>query len=170
MYLKLILTLLNFFILFSSHHKEANHVHETYISITSINLKEDKKVEISMELNTADFIYVFEKETNQKISAISKNNIEYFNDSLVLSFINNHFKIKNNKEVLPLEILGNEVLNDGSFMVYILSKMKQKPKSFLVENNIFMDVFHRQKNMINLTGLINQSITLTKYETSHQFL
>ena len=170
MSLKLILTSLSFLVLFSSHHKEANHVHETYISITSINLKEDKKVEISMELNTADFIYVFEKETNQKISAISKNNIEYFNDSLVLSFINNHFKIKNNEEVLPLEILGNEVLNDGSFMVYILSKMKQKPKSFLVENNIFMDVFHRQKNMINLTGLINHSTTLTKYETSYQFL
>ena len=170
MSLKLILSLLSFFILFSSQHKEANHIHETYISITSINLKEDKTVEISMELNTSDFIYVFEKETNQKISALSKNNIEYFNDSLVLSFINNHFRIKNNEKDLPLEILGNEVLNDGAFMVYILSKMKQRPKSFLVENNIFMDVFHRQKNMINITGLINQSITLTKYETSHQFL
>ena len=56
------------------------------------------------------------------------------------------------------------------FMVYILSKMKKRPKSLLVENNIFMDVFHRQKNMINLTGLINQSTTLTKYETSYQFL
>mgnify|MGYP003325928744 FL=1 len=55
-------------------------------------------------------------------------------------------------------------------MVYILSKMKKRPKSLLVENNIFMDVFHRQKNMINLTGLINQSTTLTKYETSYQFL
>ena len=121
MFLKLILSLLSFFILFSSHHKEANHIHETYISITSINLKEDKTVEISMELNTSDFIYVFEKETNQKISALSKNNIEYFNDSLVLSFINNHFRIKNNERDLPLEILGNEVLNDGSFMVYILS-------------------------------------------------
>tara|TARA_B100001027_G_scaffold44829_1_gene29100 strand:+ start:607 stop:1119 length:513 start_codon:yes stop_codon:yes gene_type:complete len=167
--LKLILSLLSFFILSSSHHKEANLDHETYISITSINLREDKTVEISMELNTSDFIYVFEKETNQKISALSKNNIEYFNDSLVLSFINNHFRIKNNEKDLTLEILGNEVLNDGSFMVYILSKMKQSPKSFLVENNIFIDVFHRQKNMINLSGLINQSITLTKYETSHQF-
>ena len=39
--------------------------------ITSINLKEDKTVEI-YELNTSDFIYVFEKETNQKISAIKK--------------------------------------------------------------------------------------------------
>ena len=170
MSLKLILSLLSFLILFSSLHKEANHDHETYVSITSINLKEDKTVEISMELNTSDFIYVFEKETNQKISALSKNNIEYFNDSLVLSYINNHFRIKNNEKDLPLEILGNEVLNDGSFMVYILSKMKQRPKSFLVENNIFMDVFHSQKNMINITGLINQSITLTKYETSHQFL
>jgi len=169
-YLKLILSLLSFFILFSSHHKESNFDHETYISITSINLREDKTVEISMELNTSDFINVFEKETNQKISALSKNNVEYFNDSLVLSFINNHFRIKNNEKDLTLEILGNEVLNDGSFMVYILSKMKQGPKSFLVENNIFMDVFHRQKNMINITGLINQSITLTKYETSHQFL
>ena len=160
MSLKLILSLLSFFILSSSHHKEANLDHETYISITSINLREDKTVEISMELNTSDFIYVFEKETNQKISALSKNNIEYFNDSLVLSFINNHFRIKNN---LCLEILGNEVLNDGSFMVYILSKMKQRPKSFLVENNIFIDVFHRQKNMINLSGLINQSITLIMF-------
>ena len=44
--------------------------------------------------------------------------------------------------------------------------MKKRPKSLLVENNIFMDVFHHQKNMINLTGLINQSTTLTKYETS----
>ena len=145
-------------------------IHETYTSITSINIKEDKTVEISMELNTSDFIYVFEKETNQKITPLSKSNIEYFNDSLVLSFINNHFKIKNNEKELTLEILGNEILNDGSFMVYILSKMKKRPKSLLVENNIFMDVFHRQKNMINLTGLINQSTTLTKYETSYQFL
>ena len=97
MSLKLVLSLLSFFILFSSHHKETNHVHETYISITSINLKEDKTVEISMELNTSDFIYVFEKEINQKISALSKNNIEYFNDSLVLSFVYNHLRIKNNE-------------------------------------------------------------------------
>ena len=170
MSLKLIISLLSFFVLFSSHQKEYNLDHETYISITSINLKEDKKVEISMELNTSDFIYVFEKETNQKISSLSENNTEYFNDSLVLSFVNNHFRIKNNEKDLPLEILGNEVLNDGSFIVYILSKMKHRPKSFLVENDIFMDVFHHQKNMINLTGLINQSITLTKYEKSYQFL
>ena len=170
MSLKLILTSLSFLVLFSSHHKNTCCVHETYISITSINLKEDKTVEISMELNTSDFIYVFEKETKQKITPLSKNNTEYFNDSLVLSFVNNHFKIKNNKKDLNLEILGNEILNDGSFMVYIQSKMKQRPKSFLVENNIFMDVFHRQKNMINITGLINQSTTLTKYETSYQFL
>ena len=123
-----------------------------------------------MELNTSDFIYVFEKETKQKITPLSKNNTEYINDSLVLSFINNHFKIKTNEKDLNLEILGNEILNDGSFMVYIQGKMKQRPKSFLVENNIFMDVFHSQKNMINITGLINQSTTLTKYETSYQFL
>ena len=170
MFLKLLLPLLSFFVLHSSHLKEAIVIHETYTSITSINLKEDKTVEISIELNTSDFIYVFEKETKQKITPLSKSNIEYFNDSLVLSFINNHFKIKNNEKELTLEIVGNEILNDGSFMVYILSKMKKRPKSLLVENNIFMDVFHRQKNIINLTGLINQSTTLTKYETSYQFL
>ena len=170
MSLKLISSLLSFFVLFSSHQKEAVCIHETYISITSINLKEDKTVEISMELNTSDFIYVFEKETKQKITPLSKNNTEYFNDSLVLSFLNNHFKIKNNEKDLTLEIVGNEILNDGSFMIFITSKMKQRPKSFLVENNIFIDVFHRQKNMINITGLINHSTTLTKYETSYQFL
>ena len=88
---------------FSSHHKNTYCVHETYISITSINLKGDKTVEISMELNTSDFIYVFEKETKQEITPLSKNNTEYFKDSLVLSFINNHFKIKNNKRILLLK-------------------------------------------------------------------
>ena len=72
MSLKLILSLLSFFILFSSHHKEANHDHETYISITSINLKEDKIVEISMELNTSDFIYVFEKKQIKKYQLYQK--------------------------------------------------------------------------------------------------
>ena len=33
-----------------------------------------------------------------------------------------------------------------------------------------MNVYHRQQNIINLTGSINESITLTKYETSHQFI
>ncbi len=123
-----------------------------------------------MELNADDFMYVYEKETQQQITTTFENNIEHFNDTLVISFINNHFKIKSNEKELNLVILGNEILNDGRFLVYITSEMKHKPKSFLVENNIFMNVFHSQKNMINLTGLINQSTTLTKYETSHQFL
>ena len=72
MFLKLLLPLLSFFVLPSSHKKEVVVIHETYTSITSINIKEDKTVEISMELNTSDFIYVFEKETKQKNNTFIK--------------------------------------------------------------------------------------------------
>ena len=95
---------------------------------------------------------------------------EQFSDSLVLAYINNHFKLKNNNKLLKLQLVGNEIMNDGSFMIYLTCRMKEKLKLFSVENDIFMNVYHRQQNIINLTGSINESITLTKYETSHQFI
>ena len=61
-------------------------------------------------------------------------------------------------------------MNDGSFMIYLTCRIREKLKLFSVENDIFMNVYHRQQNIINLTGSINESITLTKYETSHQFI
>ena len=51
MFLKLLLPLLSFFVLHSSHLKEAIVIHETYTSITSINLKEDKTVPFYPLLN-----------------------------------------------------------------------------------------------------------------------
>jgi len=146
------------------------HTHETYVSITSIEIKENKSIEISMELNTEDFIYCLNKENNHTLQPTSNHTHEQFSDSLVLVYINNHFKLKNNNKLLKLQLVGNEIMNDGSFMIYLTCRMKEKLKLFSVENDIFMNVYHRQQNIINLTGSINESITLTKYETSHQFI
>ena len=146
------------------------HTHETYVSITSIEIKENKSIEISMELNTEDFIYCLNKENNHTLEPISHHIHEQFSDSLVLAYINKHFKLKNNNKLLKLQLVGNEIMNDGSFMIYLTCRIREKLKLFSVENDIFMNVYHRQQNIINLTGSINESITLTKYETSHQFI
>ena len=146
------------------------HSHETYVSITSIEIKKNKSIEISMELNTEDFIYCLNKENNQTLQPISNHIHDQFSDSLVLVYLNKHFKLKNNNKLIKLQLVGNEIMNDGSFMIYLTCRIREKLKLFTVENDIFMNVYHRQQNIINLTGSINESITLTKYETSHQFI
>ena len=78
------------------------HTHETYVSITSIEIKENKSIEISMELNTEDFIFCLNKENNHTLKPISNHIHEQFSDSMVLAYINKHFKLKNNNKLAKL--------------------------------------------------------------------
>ena len=89
------------------------------------------------------------KENNHTLQPISNHIYKQFSDSLVLAYINGHFKLKNNNKLLKLQFVGNEIMNDGSFMIYLTCRIREKLKLFSVENDIFMNVYHRQQNIIN---------------------
>ena len=48
------------------------NIHETYVSITEIQLKNNRDLEISIELTAHDFEYAYNKEYRKALQTISR--------------------------------------------------------------------------------------------------
>lgn len=149
---------------------EILNYHETYTSICEINLSEERKsIEISIEITAHDIVYLFENEKIGLLKPLFKDDKEYFNDSILKKYIDQHFMISHKENKVDLTFLGNEISLDGVLMVYMESKMKKPLKSIEIKNDLLISSFPNQQNIVNLKGSINSSYTFNQYEIKHIF-
>lgn len=124
--------------------------HKFYVSTTTINYKNEKKVlQISAQIFIDDMELVLrqqnptlqlapdsdEKEINQRIS-------DYFAAQLKLSL---------GTVVLPLNYLGKEYKND-ILVSYIEVPFEQLSDSLVIENTLLFEQFEDQKNIIHFVN------------------
>tara|TARA_B100001093_G_C26824213_1_gene1013284 strand:- start:1934 stop:2434 length:501 start_codon:yes stop_codon:yes gene_type:complete len=149
---------------------EMNKYHESYISVCEINLSEERKImEISMEITAHDIVYLFENEKIGLLKPFFKDDKEYFIDSILKKYIDQHFIILHKENKIDLTLIGNEISLDGILMVYMESKMKKPLTSIEIKNDLLISSFPNQQNIVNLKGSIKSSYTFNQYETKHVF-
>lgn len=149
---------------------EMNNYHESYISVCEINLSEERKImEISIEITAHDIVYLFENEKIGLLKPFFKDDKEYFIDSILKKYIDQHFIILHKENKVDLTLIGNEISLDGILMVYMESKMKKPLSSIEIKNDLLISSFPNQQNIVNLKGSIKSSYTFNQYETKHVF-
>lgn len=145
--------------------------HESYTSITEITFsKEQKAIEISIEVTAHDLSYLFKKENKFELKPIWNNGNEKFEDDLISNYFTTHLKLTNKGEKVILNFVGNEINLDGTLLVYFEADMKKPIQSIEISNDLLISTFPNQQNIVNLSGTINTSYTFNQYETKHTFL
>jgi len=146
-------TILILFLLSGSH----NH----YTSITNANLNtQNGKIEISVELTAHDLenYFISEQKVNLKLGS-SK---EFANaNELIESYINNNLIFKINNKSTTLTLIGKEVNNDESLLLYLQGNIPKNIKTVTVENKLLISLFNDQQNILHLDGCIKESYTFS---------
>lgn len=145
--------------------------HESYTSITNITFsKEQKAIEISIEVTAHDLSYLFKKENKIELKPVWNNGNEKFEDDLISNYFTTHLKLTNKGEKVILNFVGNEINLDGTLLVYFEADMKKPIQSIEIINDLLISSFPNQQNIVNLSGTISTSYTFNQYETKHTFL
>jgi hypothetical protein len=145
--------------------------HESYTSITDITFsKEQKAIEISIEVTAHDLSYLFKKENKIELKPVWNNGIEKFEDDLISNYFTTHLKLTYKGEKVILNFVGNEINLDGTLLVYFEADMKKPIQSIEIINDLLISSFPNQQNIVNLSGTISTSYTFNQYETKHTFL
>ena len=145
--------------------------HETYISIAEIEIKSDRKIEISLDITAHDFEYAYKKENNVTVKPkVQKNSgLEYFDDVVIQNYIEKHFLITQFKDTINLDLIGNEINLEGLLSIYIQGNLNNNTDNLKIYNDLLVDVFPSQQNIVNLKGLKKESFTFNKNIKSHEF-
>ena len=143
-------------------------VHEHYTSICNVNFNSKKNIEIVMEFTAHDVEYHFKKEHNLslKLGTIS----EYAKtDSLFEDYINNHFNIKLNNNIVKLDYLGKEIQNDETMLLYFEKNNFKNIKSLEIFNDLFCKYYPNQQNIVHLEGDIKNRFNFNSKQTIYKF-
>ena len=143
--------------------------HETYISISEIRILKKGKIELSLELVAHDFEYVYKKQNLKKIKSVYKGELEYYDNNLLREFIFNHYSLSEKNNKIDLKIIGNEINLDGILIIYMEGNCKKNLKELTVFNDLLVNWFPSQQNIINLSGELKSSFTFNKNIKTHVF-
>ena len=143
--------------------------HETYISISEIRILKKGKIELSLELVAHDFEYVYKKQNLKKIKSVYKGELEYYDNNLLREFIFNHYSISEKNNKIDLKIIGNEINLDGILIIYMEGNCKKNLKELTVFNDLLVNWFPNQQNIVNLSGELKSSFTFNKNIKTHVF-
>ena len=143
--------------------------HETYISISEIRILKKGKIELSLELVAHDFEYVYKKQNLKKIKSVYKGELEYYDNNLLREFIFNHYSLSEKNNKIDLKIIGNEINLDGILIIYMEGNCKKNLKELTVFNDLLVNWFPNQQNIVNLSGELKSSFTFNKNIKTHVF-
>ena len=143
--------------------------HETYISISEIRILKEGKIELSLELVAHDFEYVYIKQNSKKIKSIYNGELEYYDNNLLKEFIFNHYSLSEKNNKIYLKIIGNEINLDGILIIYMEGNCKKNLKELTVFNDLLVNWFPNQQNIVNLSGEFKSSFTFNKNIKTHVF-
>lgn len=144
-------------------------VHETYISISEIKILKEGKIELSLEIVAHDFEYVYQKDNSKEINSVFKEELEFYDNDLLKEYIFKHYSILNKSNKIDLKIIGNEINLDGILIIYIEANCKKNIKELTVFNDLLVNWFPNQQNIVNLNGELKSSFTFNKNIKSHVF-
>ena len=154
-------------------------VHETYISISEIKILKEGKIELSLEIVAHDFEYVYQKDNSKELQSVFKEELEFYDNDLLEEYIFKHYSILNKSNKIDLKIIGNEInldgiliyeINlDGILIIYIEANCKKNIKELTVFNDLLVNWFPNQQNIVNLNGELKSSFTFNKNIKSHVF-
>ena len=143
--------------------------HETYISISEIRILKKGKIELSLELVAHDFEYVYKKQNLKKIKSVYKGELEYYDNNLLREFVFNHYSLSEKNNKIDLKIIGNEINLDGILIIYMEGNCKKNLKELTVFNDLLVNWFPNQQNIVNLSGELKSSFTFNKNIKKHVF-
>ena len=141
-------------------------VHKFHMALYQINYAPEKKMlQITSRIHIDDLNKALEKKYNKKnsIGAEKESAEEVF---LLKEYLSNHFSIKVNDQVKPMNFLSKEI--DGEELVcYWNIKNISKINNLEIYNSVLIEYFSDQQNMINVTVLgVKKSFLLTNSITS----
>ena len=147
------------------------NIHETYVSVTEIQLKNNRDLEISIELTAHDFEYAYNKEYNTTISTriYPENQKEYYNEKILFRYLKEHFIINAQTDTVSLKIIGHEINLEGTLSIYIEGSFKNTTRDFNIYNDMLVRQLPNQQNIVNLKSDKNLSFTFNKNIKSHEF-
>jgi hypothetical protein len=136
-------------------------VHPLHVSVTEIEMDEkDKRLEIMMRVFIDDMEMTLRKNLNQPTLDIQKP-VAATTDQLVANYLKDHFRISLDNKLQKNIYLGHEVEGEA-FIFYTEVSNVKKWKSIQVTNDIFMETFEDQSNLVHVTAGGNvRSLRLT---------
>jgi hypothetical protein len=125
-------------------------VHPLHVSVTDINFDEkDKSLEVMMRVFVDDTESVLRKNMHQPDLDILKPKTTS-TEQLLKEYFLKHFAVSLDNKAQKINYLGHEV--DGeAFILYLEVPNVKKWKTIEIKNDIFMENFEDQSNIINVT-------------------
>jgi len=136
-------------------------MHKYYISLTKVEYKKDEKLlQITMRIFIDDLEQTLNSTYDKNIELALPNESANI-DTLIGKYVNTKFTIKINSLEKTYFYLGKEYENDVVYL-YIELKNIDNINSIEVKNNMLMEVFPDQKNIIKLNiNSIKKTFLLT---------
>ena len=137
-------------------------LHPLHVSVTEVEMDEkDKRLEIMMRVFVDDLESTLRKTFNQPeldILGLSTNK----RDEVVSSYLKEHFKISLDSKAQKTIFIGHEQEGDA-FIFYLELPSVKKWKTIQVQNDIIIDTYSDQSNLIHVTVQEKvKSLRLTK--------
>lgn len=123
--------------------------HPLHVSVTEIEFdQKEKSLEIMMRIFTDDLEEAVRKKQQRKLNLLDP--ARTTTDALIGDYLAAHFTVKVDNRALKLEYLGHELEADA-VICYIEVKNVKKWKTIEITNDIIMEVYNDQSNLVNVT-------------------
>ena len=145
------------------------NVHDHFVSITTININgNSQKIELTLQLTAHDIEYYFEKEKNFQLQlCTTKENPRA--DELLSSYIQNHLTISVDDKPVIIKYLGKETKLDETLWLYFEGDLPKMLPSINIKNDLLIQPFENQQNIVHIEGLIKESYTFNGLVKEHTF-
>jgi len=126
--------------------------HNYYVTITEIAYNSsNKKMEISLKFIGHDLEYALEKEGFPNMFLGTEKELEKAND-FIYQYINQHFEIKTDENMLLYKLIGKEVNNDDFIYCYIETESIDNFSTVEIKNTLLNNYFKEHINIVYLTA------------------
>tara|TARA_B100000214_G_scaffold64646_1_gene42717 strand:+ start:436 stop:912 length:477 start_codon:yes stop_codon:yes gene_type:complete len=139
--------------------------HQFFLTTTEVRLSDNQEsLEITIQTFTHD-VEALLKNANFNLANLGSEREDGKIDDFIIDYLSNNFIIQDHY----WRYLGKKI--DGDFTLFFLEIDKfDSPSSVAVFNTIFMDMYSKQKNIMNVYGTKNvQSSTMTIEEPAFKF-
>lgn len=126
-------------------------IHKFYVSVTNVNyaVKEDA-LQITSRIFTDDLDFVMEERYGFK-AQLGTSNENPRADAYLEKYVRSKFTIRINGRESPYHFIGKKVDNDVVICYLEIPKVNYSQiKSIAIQNEILMDVFDDQQNVVHL--------------------
>ena len=139
--------------------------HQFFLTTTEVRLSDNQKsLEITIQTFTHD-VEALLKKADFNLANLGSERENKDIDDFIIDYLSDNFIIQDHY----WRYLGKKI--DGDFTLFFLEIDKfNSPSNVAVFNTIFMDMYHKQQNIMNVYGTKNvQSSTMTVEEPAFKF-